>query len=139
MSPLSSMKRPTHAHARRVYADYRRRFPKAGKAQLELARENIFEFGHPDPLFGTEIPSPWTGILKLLRDEPDDGIEYHWFEKEPRVSTRREQLRRKLPWFLGRWNTTFHLLPPVFVTAIPRRYRYKASARKMSRICGLTP
>jgi len=76
MSPLSSMKRPTRAHARRVYADYRRRFPKAGKAQLELARENIFEFGHPDPLFGT---------------------------------------------------------------AIPRRYRYKASARKMSRICGLTP
>lgn len=60
-------------------------------------------------------------LLSMFPHEVDP--EFQWFEKEPRVSTRREQLRRKLPWFLSRWNTTFHLLPPGYITQLERAYR----------------
>jgi hypothetical protein len=136
---LDSMKRPSKAEADRIIRKYLRAYPKIGKLQRDLAKKNIREFGHPDPLFGTALPSPWTGILKLLRDEPGADEEFHWFEKMPRVSTRREQLQRKLPGFLMRWNTTFHFLPSIDVTALPRRYGYKASAKKTLQILGLTP
>lgn len=60
-----------------------------------------------DPFFGTNFPvSPVMLALFdcLTYSQFDKEPTYEWFEKTPRESTRREQLRRKLPHFLFRWN-----------------------------------
>lgn len=73
---------------------------------MDAARmHNIALYGCPDPFFGTNFPASPSlcALLDMIKSEPDDGVNYEWFEKtETPRDRRRRQLARKLPGFLQR-------------------------------------